>query len=275
MKPQTYLMLLNEIKTKKYRVLGDQSIANLFELYVNSEILTLDDLFRDHHAFIEFVRENIEYFELEEVSDKYVVSGIAYLDASSLMILNNRFMQSLRLGQESFVQAVEKVIDYNRKCKILEVGSGAIPYSSMLLGCDGMDISSMDKFKISDYNLSLFNVKSYKQLFDSTVDVSEYDLVVGRRPCSAIKPVVEKCSIQKVPYFLNLCVCDSPNGRISGWRHVLKMIDKDIHYMGDYAYNLNLGDKRFADNVQIDEIIKRLDRRYGEMFFSENNEGMI
>lgn len=274
MKAKTYLLLMDEIKKHKYGINSPYTIECLFEQYVNNEIFSLDDMYKDHHGFVDFVKNNIELFDYDSDREKRMISGLAYLDASSLMIVNSRFFKDVREEQEDFVRTVEDVVGRDKDCKILEVGSGYIPYSSMLLGTDGMDITSMDKFRISAENLKLFNVKSYRQLFDLGVDVSQYNIVVGRKPCSAIRSIVEKCKLQGTPYFLDLCQCESPNRKISGWRELLSIIDENVHFMGDYAYNLSLDGKQ-VNNSKIDRIITSNDGRYGDVYYAELDGDLI
>ena len=263
---------MNELKSNDYSVDGEFTVDDLFEVYVNSEICSLKDLKKDHHGFVDFVKAHVGYFKCANDREKRVVSGLAYMNASHLMLFSNKFFKTNLEEQEVFVKAVEEVVDHDKKCKILEVGSGYIPYSSILLGDDGMDITSVDQFKISEQNLSLLNVKSYKQFFDKTIDVAKYDIVVGRKPCTAIKAIVENCKKRGVSYFLNLCTCDAPHQTISGWRDLLSVIDEDIHFVGDYAYNLkNMGKKECL----VDEIVKDSDEKYAKWFYLEKDGELI
>ena len=39
-------------------------------------------------------------------------------------------------------------------------------------------------------------------------DISDYDIVVGRAPCTAIVPIVTLCKEANKPYIILLCDCD-------------------------------------------------------------------
>ncbi len=236
-------------------------IDRLFDIYTTIEVTTIDDLFKDHSDFRSFIIDNIEFFDLEEDSDKGLISSVAYLKLRCFRILSNKFFKTHRGYQETFAKEVEELVGRDKSVKILEVGSGEIPFSSIILGNDGYDVTTMDDFFVSPECLAHFNVKSFRQLFNDTTRVKDYDIVVGRRPCSAIESIVASCKRDNIPYFMKLCGCKSPTGNISGWRPILTSLDRGITFNATYAYNLK--DSPFNKLSKVEDIIMMdTDRSY-------------
>ena len=155
----------------------------------------------------------------------------------------------------NFSEEVEAIVGYNKDVRILEVGSGRIPYSSMLLGVDGYNVSSMDDMYLSDQCLANFNVKSYRQMFNlKNSKVEDFDIVVARRACSAIKSIVSSCTEKQKPYFLKLCPCDLTTKNIEDWKPILRAIDSKIQFKKSYAYDLEHAS--FEHPETIDDIIE-------------------
>lgn len=99
------------------------------------------------------------------------------------------------------------------------------------------------------------NVVGLQQYFDKKTPISDYDIIVGRAPCTAIKPIVESCSNENKPYFLLLCDCALPeaaktDAETLGWEKILPVIDPHIRFHGRYAFNID------ATPEQVKKIIK-------------------
>ena len=144
-------------------------------------------------------------------------------------------------NQEDFTYYIEKLVGTD-KLRILDVGIGQIPYSSILLAHDNMgEIDTMDKFTISNKSISNLNCNPHDEYFGSKTSVHDYDLVVANRACSAIEHIVANCVAQKRPYLIKLCACNAPDGTIESWEDYLRAIDPQISYaQDDYAYDLDL-----------------------------------
>ena len=131
----------------------------------------------------------------------------------------------------------KRFVGFDKSVSILDVGPGRIPFSSILLAKDGYDVTAMDNFHLSDVCLSGLNVKSYRQFFNEKTNIKGFDVVVGRKPCSAIDGIVSACK-GKTPYFMKMCPCETPNNNISYWKDILPGLDKGVKFYKDYAYNL-------------------------------------
>ena len=213
-------------------------VDRLFDIYLAGEINTIEDFHSEPKDFHTFILNNLDSFACEDEEDEFFISSIAYDKLRAFKPVANKYFRTYRVHQEQFAREVEELVGHDKTARILEVGSGEVPYSSMLLGRDGYNVTSMDNFYVSEECLAKFNVKSFRQMFNATTSVKNYDIVVARRPCSAIENIVSNCHRERVPYFMRLCGCNAPGGHISGWRNILSSIDEDIQYNSAYAYNL-------------------------------------
>lgn len=250
MKIETYNNLINELNSNEYS--NDHSIYNvkrLFKIYTETEITHFQDLFNTSLAqdFKDFIISNLHNFRgisKDEGAEVYetelmLIRASAQKRSFPLTALNStRFY---RKSQESFVKDVEKIIGES-KPKILEVGSGQVPYSSFLLAKDNAgEISTMDKFVLSNKTIENLNCRPYDEYFISSTNIKYYDFVVANKACLAIEPIVRHCKEEKKPYFMKLCTCEAPGGTMEGWHEYLKHIDPQIQFADkDYAFNLDM-----------------------------------
>lgn len=242
MNTSTYMILKKELESFSK---DDESalILKLFKIYTSLEFTKFTDLTKNHKSFYDFCNYNINQI-LEHVSSendnskKRIIAEARHL-YHRLESLSSKFYEQYYKEQELFVKKVEDIVG-STPCSILEVGSGDIPYSSILLGRSLHKIASMDKFIISDDSLLSLNITPFDKYFDSETRVEGYDIVVGQKPCSAIKPIVQNCASSKTPYFLELCECNAPTRELSSWKEILSLYDPNIKFSKnfDYAYNL-------------------------------------
>lgn len=247
MDPKTYLVLKKELFEHPYGADGEYTVSRLFKIYTTYEFNKMSDIHKDHKSFMYFVYNNIDCFDLTRDKDgnispeekKSVTSMARYLSLH-LESLYNKHYHDQRREQEKFVEMVEKIVG-NNKINILEVGSGSVPYSSILLANDLDGISSMDEFLVSDESLKSFNINPLNRYFTEKDSVSDYDLIIGQKPCSAIAEIVKKCGKENKPYFLQLCQCNSPTNDLTGWKDYLTALDHKIRFSirCNYAYNLD------------------------------------
>lgn len=251
MKTITYISLKRELKNHRYGLYGSHTLTKLFKIYTSYEIKNYDDFFlKDHHRdFVNFVVENINMFngfgtgenEILTEEDKQSISRFASSTCAQLNLVISKFFAPYRHSQENFVKKVEDILGTSRP-KILEIGSGKVPYSSLLLAKDLGHIDSMDRFILSDESLKNMNVEPHDQYFEMETNIKDFDMVIGNKPCSAISAIVTNCSATKKPYFIELCGCDAPHQDIDNWYELLKEQDKNIQFdqKNHYAYNLEL-----------------------------------
>ena len=260
MNPTTEKILLDELHNHDYSAFGEvYDVQRLFDIYSAREINTMSDLRDGYRSFINFIRNHVTMFKYPEKGEDY--RSILLQANQCVRELNVLHMfASHRREIEDYVGVVKEVVP-EKSDGVLDVGAGTAPYSSILLGGDGYDVTAMDMLTLSAECLSHFGVKSHRELFTSKTPINDYDIVVGRRPCSAIPHIVNNCVSHNVPYIMKLCKCESPNGRMSGWRKYLSELDDHIGYFGDYAYNLRLGDGRYYTS-DTDEKIFAHDKFY-------------
>lgn len=248
MNTHTHLMLMNELFNHPYGTSGEYDIIKLFKIYTSYEVKSFNDIYKEHKNFLYFVHDNIELFtgaprdaqgKMSSEDERSIIHMARYLSLK-LNSLHSKFYEAHRKDQEAFVDVVEKIIG-NSKINLLEVGSGALPYSSILLAHDIGKMSSMDQFIISHESLESLDINPIDKYFDKDTEISAYDFIVGQKPCSAIGEIVRKCGKSKKPYFLQLCECDAPSHNLKSWEGYLKLFDPNIKFSQNtnYAYNLD------------------------------------
>ena len=111
-------------------------------------------------------------------------------------------------------------------------------------------------FYLSLQALKNMNVKGITEYFTNETDTSDYDLIVGRAPCSAIKPIVVACKKSNKPYIILLCDCALPapfkaDTESLGWENVLPDIDPNIRFYGQFAYNIDVAPEKIKDALKV------------------------
>ena len=248
MKPSTQDVIIKLMRD----MTSGEDIAEIFEIYSTREIFDLQSLLgQSHRKFYELVRSQMP--DIPELEQK-TAQGMAHKRVYALESLKDKSRrETLATFQKEFAGEVKSIVMGDKKVKVLDIGSGRIPYSSILLGAEGYDVTSMDNFYLSNECLSNLGVKSWRGMFYFRQDVSNYDLLVGRKPCSAIRSMVIAGKKYDKPYFIRLCDCSLGGGEIYEWRHILTRIDRGIQFFGDYAYNLS--NARFETPNNIEDII--------------------
>lgn len=257
MNKTTYYGMLHELCSHNYGIGGEYSIGKLFKVFSEYEITKFEDIFKESLAkdFREFVLSHINLLrglERDEngkiTNDELVMlKATIHKKVATFGLYTSDLFKDYRCEQEEFVKIVEHIIG---KCRpnVLEIGSGQVPYTSILLAHDNIaDINSMDKFLLSDKALKNLQVNPIDKYFKEDTNVEDYDFVIGNRPCSAIAHIVSSCKKYKKPYFIKLCGCEAPNGKTASWDEYLQKIDKNIDFLPDpnsadnhYAFNLDM-----------------------------------
>lgn len=245
MKQETYKILTNQLFTNKCLSDEPYNMEKLFEIFAEQEITTFEDLHNYALAqeFKQFVLDNIDNFKNHKNKDnnsneeEREIRAKVHKVVTPLAVLKYKFYTH---EQETYVKNVEDILGSEKK-KILDIGSGEIPYSSFLLAHDNMGkIDSMDLFTLSDRTIENLDCTPHNEYFADDTDIKYYDFIIANRACSAIEPIVKQCAKAKKPYFMRLCHCEAPGGTIDGWKEYLKNIDSKIHFEDDYAFNLDL-----------------------------------
>ncbi len=219
-------------------------IIELYKLYTGVEVDSNTDLIQASNEFFDFLT-NVKGYEnsLKQAS----VSS-----AKSLLMLDINATVKPNYQSEFAQIAMEISPQTASATKILDVGPGEIPISSIAFTKSAGEVSAMDKnFYLATQCLRALNINGMEEYFTEETDISNYNYVVGKCPCSAIEPIVRVCAKQNKPYFIELCDCNLPyrpylikldeNGwQLSPWQTILPEIDPNIKFYDNYAFNLDV-----------------------------------
>ena len=161
--------------------------------------------------------------------------------------------EDYRLGEQApYVSIVSKLV--SQENRVLDVGAGLIPYSSILMKDYFKKVGAMDQFFVSENALNVTGINAQNKYFDEKTSIDNYDYVVGRTPCSAIKSIVENCHNNNKGYLIKLCNCDldaialQNDGVYRHWNQILPEIDPNVKFSEeyDYAYNIDISKSEFS-----------------------------
>ena len=241
MKKKTLYYLNSFIRNELYDQYVSRPFIALFKNYADKEIKNINDFKLAAEAFIKFIMINKN---LILMSSQNLTEAELRSDLNEIASVINRLMdREQQTNQDNFVNMVEYFI--NRNSRVLDVGAGGVPFSSIRLGENNDNISSMDKFIVSNKLIKRNNVNPIDCYFDEKTDISKFDIVVGMKPCSAIGNIVESCKRENKPYLLYLCECgafDYATDKLkifsSDWSFVLPKIDSDVKIGYNYVTNI-------------------------------------
>lgn len=248
----TYMFLKNYIKNHSYGKDRDYSLFEIFKKYADKEIKEISDIVDRGQDFIRFIKKNqkkllkeASLYGCETFEDDFI--DVDY--ALNLFSKPNRSEENY-----AFAELINYFTGVNDK--ILDVGAGAIPYSSILLAKKDKDVTAMDKLMFSEALLKKFGVGANDGLFEEDTDISGFDYVVGNRPCGAIGQMVENCKQQNKAYIINLCHCEvgkyarKMGIRTDNWFDILPEIDGKIKVYDNFVTNLDVGEEEFEKVVK-------------------------
>ncbi len=231
--------LLNYVQT--HCLNDDYTFSDLFyNIYVQKMFNNVEDLINDIDDFFDFL---INHANFIKKPDYLAPEKVLYFIENSRHNVKMNFAGPAFEGQKQFAEIATKITPNPENKSLLDVGPGHFAISSLFLAKKFKRVTAMDAcFFLSLQALKNMNVCALSEYYRKTTDISDYDIVVGRAPCTAIKPIVTTCSKAKKPYFLQLCDCDLPAEYKSdtdglGWEHVLKKVDKGITFYKTYAFN--------------------------------------
>lgn len=226
----------------KNNVYGDYTLFMLFQEYEKQTIQTLEGLYKTTEEFIKFLYRNRDKI-LKEVS--YIEAADFEKEFDEIIYAFRHIANSASVNSTyEFVRLAETIYD-DKSATILDVGAGAIPLSSFLFTTTFDEVYAMDKFLFSNEYLKAQGVNPINAYFKKDTNISNYDYIVGKCPCSAIPHIVKNSAKENKPYFLELCDCSLnsivlPNGTIpEKWEDVLFDYDPNITFVGSYALNID------------------------------------
>lgn len=239
MKTDCRQFLEDYISNHIYGASADYDFYKLFKIYSTYEISCPQDMNRAIDEFYDFL---IEFKQAIFKRKQDTPPTLIKYSAKALHMLLESPLTPL---QEAFTQFVEQLAPKGKQTVILDVGAGMYPKSSIRLAQSFDNISVLDKqFILSKDSMKSMNVTALETMFDVNTQITEYDFIVGRRPCSAIENIVKLSTENQKPYFIELCNCSLPKNPDPliysdwGWKYILPKIDPDIQFTNVYAYNL-------------------------------------
>ena len=248
MDKRTIKFLKNYIKSHVYGRYADYTLQSLFRAYENREINTFDDVLIATQAFLTFLHINKKRI-LKKMKDIYKEDFDNELEC--LIRTFDIFSDPHILNSQVKFVKIANVLYSPQNSKILDVGPGAFPITSYLFTDIYDDVHAMDKFLLSDDFLKSQNITPHSEFFTQLTDVSDYDYIVGKRPCSAIENIVTNSAKANKPYLIELCGCELdkyvlPDGtHPHTWEDILREIDPNISFVQDYAFNIDATQSQF------------------------------
>lgn len=242
------LFLEDYISKHIYGKLRDYDFYKLFKLYSAYEITCPADTTKAVDEFYDFL---ISFKEIIFKNNSEPPKLIKY----SAKALHALFDTPLTPLQSGFISLVEELAPYGKDTSVLEVGAGMYPKSAIALAKSFKHVTAIDKQFILSFNsMDCMHVNALEQSFDVATQIADYDFIIGRRPCSAIEPMVKLAAKEKKPYFIELCNCalpKNPDPSINknwSWKNILPNHDPDIQFTSAYAYNLG-SDNNIAKKI--------------------------
>ena len=248
--------LKNYIKSHSYGRNADYTLQTLFHAYESRTIVSLDGLFVATQEFIQFLFKN-KYKILKSIApDNSIARSYFEKEFDQILFAFDHISDTDQLNNQAlFVRLSETLYD-DSNSKILDVGAGGIPLTSFLFTTSYDNVSSMDKFLLSEEFLKSQNINPINRYFTKHTDISHYDFVVGRKPCTAIPSIVQRCAEKNKPYFLELCGCHLNHMRLAdgsvpvSWEQVLQELDPNIAFIQNYAFNVDASESQVVKLIE-------------------------
>ena len=219
----------------------------LFKNYMDKEFRNVNDFVCVASAYVKFIMVNksIILENYPDLDEKVLDSDLNEITRIINHLKGRENIHTLN----NYIRMVEYFI--NRNTRVLDVGAGAFPLSSIKLTRASRNVTAMDEFIVSDNLIKSKNVNPLNQYFDYNTDVSNYDFVVGLKPCSAIGKIVEVCKNENKPYFIHLCNCSALdfaltrfNSFAGDWKQILPEIDSSVKFVNVFATNIDMSEDK-------------------------------
>lgn len=230
----------------KHTISSCVDVIDFYRVYSELNVTNFAELVSSPENFKNFLYENIHQIKADDTASQ---TRLPLTIAKSIDILQRRTSLLTNPEQEKYANIVNILSGKNSSAKILDVGPGKIPASSILLGENHNIVTAMDShFDISEKTLGRLNVSPVTKYFKPETSVEEFDFITGNKPCSAIESIVQACAKANKPYYIELCSCDVPyrahmgdkhNYPAFGWENILPDYDSHIKFSGPIAYNID------------------------------------
>jgi len=105
---------------------------------------------------------------------------------------------------------------FNINSDILEIAGGSYPSFARRVAREQMKIgvgtiTVYDPKLVTNHSYKYNNLKLHPEVFTSSIDVSDYDLLVGIMPCKASDEMIEAIYKYKRDFYIAFCGCNSLN----------------------------------------------------------------
>jgi len=186
-------------------------LLKLFSIYSSMYVKNFEEFQNSPNTFFKFLMENIDLIKkhYKTLEEKDIIRCFERIKELLGYQIFKRYKHD---EQSTFSNIVSNIANNNKNKHVLDVGAGSVPYSSILLGQSIDTVSSMDRyFWLGDECLKNLNVNPISQYFNRETNIDDYDMVVGRFPCSAIDSIVYLCKKYNKKYFIETCDCEMPS----------------------------------------------------------------
>lgn len=221
------------LQSRPYGV-GDNNLLNLFRSYTDQKIQRPEDINPTVAHFRHLISTMADYLKFPSQACKQRFGD----DMHHLFYDFDIFSPHLSTSHKEYLHIVQSLMPTKHGGHLLDVGCGRVaPLTSIQLSESVDNVSAMDKHLLSPETLKKLGVNGIYGYFDKKTDVNNFDFVTGRKPCEAIDSIVEVCSKNNTPYFIQTCSCELPIDQ--DWKDVLPEIDPNIKFYKDYAFNVD------------------------------------
>lgn len=269
--PETKAVLTEFIENNVYGSDG-YDFYDLFKLFSALEVRSVEDLLDAPQKYEAFLQKNIHLIKQADDTMPHRLSALAKIARENI----EKDFQKLNVDeQEKFSMIVKEMLQNDPSLKILDVGAGKYPLSSAFIAKHFDNVSTMDEdFAIANQAIKAMNVNPVKGHFSERTPIDNYDVVVGRYPCSAIVPIIKQCASQNKPYIISLCLCHLPTkmellGTDYGWAEVLPDLDKNAKIYGNFAFNFNIPMEKVKEIIDKYQPVQQPTTRKTHVSFSE------
>lgn len=228
-------------------------IKDIFQMFMDVKVNNLQSFLSAPDDFCDFCSRNIKLFNNKETN--ILAEKIVHLIYSYAEELKRFISTDVMENNRSYVNIVKSIVPF-RSAKVLDVGAGRVPFSTIMLAEFFDKVKSLDvMYYPSVSTLQKLGVEALVGKFTFNSRVEDVDFVVGKTPCSAIAPIAKVCGEQGVPYLIETCECDVPaeafdeNKPCFGWEEVLPKYDNNVKFFKGFAFNLNLSEDEVCSKI--------------------------
>ncbi len=240
MKVKDSIALRKIINSKEYNE-NNFNLNHIFKAFSTFAIKTPEDFTKAPDEFLNFITCNHDCFNFANEED---CNSFFKAVPDFILSLNSFFKAGCALKHDAYTITAMSLAPNKENTALLEVGAGSVPYSSISIARHMKDVSSIDKFSVSNDCLSNFNVKGIDGMFNEQTDVTPYDFVIAQRSCGAFEDIVKNSAQANKPYFLQLCNCElehiaKQTGVYRSWQQILPEYDNNIKFYDNFAFNVD------------------------------------